>query len=268
MKCLNVIVFYDNQEEVQNYIQEVAEIGKEIVDICIVVNSDKNDCVPQMIENLNKKNIHNYKVVNYGENIGYLNPLLKTIQKIEISEYQYYILSNTDIHYLTKDFFRKLISKKYESDIACIAPSVFNTASSSYGNPHYLERTSKQKFQRLARIFAYPGIAKWYLRLAAIRASGTKKEELPSCYVYSPHGCYMIFTQDFITKIAGYEYGVKMYSEEACIGELVRKYGKKCFYDCEIKVEHQESTVTGKMDYKKRFLEWKKSIEYILETFY
>lgn len=268
MKCLNVIVFYDNQEEVQKYIQEVATIGNDKVDICVVVNSDKYNKVPEMIQNLKKAEISNFKIIDYGENVGYLNTLLKTIKEIEISEYKYYILSNTDIHYLSEDFFEKLLSKKYGEDIACIAPNVYNTCSCSYANPHYIERTSKKKFERLVKIFSYPRIGKLYLQLASMRARGTKDKELPSCYVYSPHGCYMIFSVDFISKLMGYEYGVKMYSEEACIGELLRKYEKKCFYDCEIRVEHEESTVTGKMNYRKRFSEWKKSIQYILDTFY
>ena len=68
--------------------------------------------------------------------------------------------------------------------------------------------------------------------------------------------------------IVGYEYGVKMYSEESAIGELLIRNGMKCFYDASIGVIHQESTVTGNIDYKKRFNAWRDSLQYILSEFY
>ena len=78
----------------------------------------------------------------------------------------------------------------------------------------------------------------------------------------------MIFTKPFIQKICGNEYGVLLYSEESYIGEMLRKHNMKCFYDDSIEVVHLGSLVTGKVDYKKRFLLWKESIDYLLATFY
>ena len=42
----------------------------------------------------------------------------------------------------------------------------------------------------------------------------------------------------------------------------------KCFYDDSIAVIHQESSVTGKINYKNRFAAWRESLEYILKEFY
>ena len=109
MKCLNVVAFYENAEEVQKYIEEVVEVSDGKVDICVVVNSDKSDKVQEMVKNLIAKGISSYSIKNYGENVGYLNSLLKAMKDIDVSQYRYYILSNTDIHYLSKDFFDKLI---------------------------------------------------------------------------------------------------------------------------------------------------------------
>ena len=72
----------------------------------------------------------------------------------------------------------------------------------------------------------------------------------------------------FIKKICGYEYGVKMYSEESAIGELLIKNNMKCYYEDSLSVIHQESTVTGKINYKKRFNSWRESLEYIIKEFY
>lgn len=268
MKCLNVIIFYDNRIEVESYINEVFSIAKGFVDIILVVNSDRDNQSEEMIKNLIGKGIDCVRVVNFGENVGYLNSMLFTIKDNILDNYKYIILSNTDIRYETKDFFQRLIRTEYPDCVGCIAPSVYSPQSNSYSNPHYTNRVSREKLESLVQIFKHPFLAKIYLRLSAIKAAKTKTEKQDSCYVYSPHGCYMIFTNAFTSALRGYEYGVKMYSEESAIGELLVKYGKKCFYDSDITVVHEESSVTGRMDYNRRFLAWRESIEYILQEFY
>ena len=268
MKCLNVIVLYENADEVVNYVKEVSGIGDSFVDIVIVVNSDKNNERQSIIDIFNQCNIHNYRIIDYGENIGYLNSFLFTIRDLSLDEYEYYILSNTDIHYEQISFFESLQKKEYDNQIGCIAPSVYSKNTNSYSNPHYLARIPKKKYIRLSWIFAHPFWGRVYLKLAGLKSNTSKSEKKQSCFVYSPHGCYMIFTQKFVRCLKGYIYGVKMYSEEACIGEQLLRNKMKCFYDSDIEVIHDESTVTGKMDYKKRFAAWKESIDYILKEFY
>lgn len=268
MKCLNIIIFYENRKEVENYILEVESIAGEMVDIVLVVNSDIDRQVENMTMELRKKGIDCFRVINFGDNIGYLNAMLKTIKQVNIDPYDYVILSNTDIHYDKKDFFQKLAEKRYPKYVGCIAPCVFATQSNSYANPHYLKRISKGKLERIACIFKYPLLGKWYLRLAELKARIARTGMMKSCFVYSPHGCYMIFTKVFIEKIVGYEYGVKMYSEESAIGELLQRSKLRCFYDDSISVIHRESSVTGKLDYRRRFAAWRESLEYILKEFY
>ena len=267
MKCLNTIIYYDNPEEVKSYISEVNAIADNSVDIILIVNSNNKKELNKLIEELKYNNITVLDVIDYKENVGYLNALLKTILKINVDSYDYFILSNTDIHY-DKNFFYRLSHKKYSKDIGCIAPCVFASRSNSYSNPHYLFRIPRKKLERLAILFGFPLLGKIYLKFAEIKAHNKKNKKQASCYVYSPHGCYMIFTKSFIKKIKGYVYGVKMYSEESAIGELLLRNGYKCYYDSNIKVVHQESTVTGKVNYKNRFQLWKTSLEYILNEFY
>ena len=268
MKILNTIVYYNNRCEVEKYITEVDSMSDGIVDIALIINNDQNNELSVLKESLRKKGISCVLFFDYGENIGYLNAMLKTLKLVDIGKYDYVILSNTDIHYDTTDFFDKLIQNKYPNTIGCIAPCVFATKSNSYSNPHYTERIEKRKLERVVRIFKYPLLGKMYLKLSELKARKERNEKQPSGYVYSPHGCYMIFTNSFISKISGYEYGVKMYSEESAVGELLSRYHMRCYYDERITVIHQESSVTGKIDYKKRFSLWRASLIYILDTFY
>lgn len=267
MKCLNVIVYYDNPKEIKSYISECL-LNSSNVDIGVVINSDKKHIADELLNTI-QENTNRVHIYNFGENVGYLNSLLKVLQNQAYRDYEYYILSNTDISYETLNFYEKLVLKQYKSDIGCIAPSVYSEKSNSFSNPHYKNRTSKKKFKMLSVLFSSPVLGKLYLKLAEMRSKKhSTNDEEDSCYVYSPHGCFMIFTKDFIQKIYGYLYGVTLYSEEACVGELLLRSGKKCFFDNTLRVRHLESTVTGKINYKRRFKYWKKSIDYILKEFY
>lgn len=268
MKCLNIIVYYDNKEEVEKYISEVKAIGHDQVEIALVVNKDSEKRAIETAEFLQKSGMG--RVIDYRDNVGYLNAMLKTIRGLDMNPYDYVILSNTDIHFEQKDFFTQLSRKEYHDEIGCIAPSVFSTKIQGYQNPHYRERVSREHFERLSRVFSRPALGRLYLGLSGLKGKMRRKaaQRPSSCYVYSPNGAFMIFTRAFIRIITGYEYGVRLYSEESCIGELLRLNGMKCYYDDSIEVMHQESTVTGKVDYRKRFSAWKESIDYILREFY
>lgn len=267
-KCLNVVVYYNNEAEVEAYIKNVNNIGEGLVDICVVINSDKKGFANKLITRL--KNELSIKIywINYGKNVGYLNALLITIKNYCFIEYKYYILSNTDICYVTKEFFKILLFSSYKKNIGCIAPSIYSSKTKSFSNPHYMERIPYKKMKRNIFIFSHPFIAKTYLKVAEIKSKILHEIEKESDYVYSPHGCYMIFTQKFISEIKGYEYGVKLYSEESCVGELLRKCNMSCYYDSSIKVLHDESKVTGTISNRKRFSLWTQSLRYIVEKFY
>ena len=63
LKVLNTIVFYENREEVENYISEVAAIADGMVDIALVVNSDKQRQVRKMEADLRSKGINCFIVI-------------------------------------------------------------------------------------------------------------------------------------------------------------------------------------------------------------
>lgn len=267
-KILNVIVYYNNDDEVRLYISEINKFAADKVDIILVINKDTDELAPKIIEDQHILGFNNIYLKDFKENIGYLNALLEVITKIDIEKYEYFILSNTDIEYPIKDFFDKLLTKKYSNDIGCIAPSVYSTRFNRYSNPHYKKRITLKKLNRLIRIFSCPILASLYIWLSKEKILNRKKIEEPSCYVYSPHGCYMIFAKAFVKDIKGFRYGAKLYSEESCIGELLIKHNKKCFYDNSIKIYHMESTVTGKMDNRIKFKCLENSLRYIKNKFY
>lgn len=268
MKCLNVIVYYDNKDEIKRYISQTNHIADGMVDFAVVVNKDTRNQADELDYELSLSDDIQFQFMNYGKNIGYLNAMLETLRAVNWGGYDYVILSNTDVDYEMKDFFPELSHREYPSEIGVIAPSVYSSRNRYYQNPHYRNRISKEHFKRLYFIFKYPVIGRLYLKLAGLKGKSKAQGKQESCYVYSPNGAYMIFTRRFISLIKDYSYKALLYSEESCVGELLLKNGLKCYYDSSLEVIHHESTVTGKIDYKKRFALWRESIGVILEEFY
>ena len=271
-RILNVIVYYNNYLEIVEYLSSLFEISNDMVDVIVVVNSDKQNELNLLLEDIASRKWDNVLIKDYGKNLGYLNAFLFSVRDIEIVQYKYLILSNTDIKYIDSKFMIELYNTSYPKGIGCIAPNVYATKTNSYSNPRDLHRISKGKYLFLEKLFSYPILAKQYLRLSMMKALIRSKRKppvaKPSCYVYSPHGCYMIFTNAFVKQIQNYRYGAIMYSEEAAIGELLIRNHMKCFYDNKLRIEHNESASTGKINYKTRFTMWRKSITYILDEFY
>lgn len=267
-KILNIIVFYNNLDEVVSYIKKsINASGKNILDFAIVINrDDQNEALK--INNLINDDNNKIILYNFNENVGYLNALLKVITVYDTTKYSKIILSNTDISFITNNFFGYLLNKTYPNEVGCIAPSVYSRNSNSYSNPHYKKRIPKQKLLKLIKIYHNSIFAYYYIKLSKYKSSLLKRKEEKSQYVYSPHGCYMIFTQQFIKKIKGNYYGVLMYSEESYIGEMLMRFNQLCYYDSNIKVEHIENTTTNKIHFRQKSRYISQSLEYILKEFY
>lgn len=264
-KILNVIVFYDNYDEIYSYLEQINNISNNIVDIALVVNRDTFNKIDMLKSEYNSR--IKLFIYDFDENVGYLNAYLKVINIIDTTKYKFTILSNTDIIY-SHDFYNKLINKSYDEDIGCIAPSIFSTKTNSFSNPHYVKRIKKNKLRLLTFIYSSVILSNLYMKLSYKKASTKKNCEIESCYVYSPHGSFMIYSNKFTNYLKGDIYGVKMYSEESYIGEKLRLNNLRCFYDSSLKLTHNESSVTSTLENKQRFTYIKESLIYIMKTFY
>lgn len=263
-KCLNVIVLYDNYDEVKQYIDGALVNDNRNLDIVVVVNKDSDDKAEKIASEYGNNSV---LVKDFGENVGYLNSLLMTLDEVNINDYQYFVLSNTDIEYETQRFFDSLQSKEYDRSIGCIAPDVYSALTNTHSNPHYKERIKKSKIKRNIFIFSHPLLAKVYFSLAK-RKTAAKSNKEGSCYVYAPHGCFMIMTREFISKIKGQRYPVKMYTEEGWVAENLIKNKMKCFYDNELSVIHREHGTTGMLRIARQSAMFRESLQALLDEFY
>ena len=109
-----------------------------------------------------------------------------------------------------------------------------------------------------------------YWQLHYIKKFFKKKKEIhtaSSGYVYAAHGCCFILKKDCIDALLAENNQIFMYDEEIFVAEVLLKHNKKCYYEQNLNVIHDESQVTGKINHKVKQKWFKQSINY-LKKFY
>lgn len=268
-KILSVIAYYDNGPEVLEFIKRSTSAADSVtVDYVIVINKDSDGSSSQHLTDAKYYAAGSIIEIVPGENVGYLNALLFALRKVNVDEYLFLVLSNTDIDFCTPVFYDKLLEAHYADKIGCIAPSVVSRDGKTYSNPHYLERIPLRKMKRAQKALSNTVLSKPYFLLSKIKSLFAKSSKAESCFVYSPHGCFMIFTPDFARLLQGEIYPPIMYSEESFIGEMLRLHNMNCYYDANIEVVHDESTITGKLPTGEKAGYMGRSLKYIISRFY
>lgn len=246
---LNCIIYYDNYQEVSEYIIQLEQQSlNSKIKLSITVNKDTNRQAYLLKSSLIEIELNDPK-----DNIGYLNGLFYGFEKnIHDSDFfKWIVFSNTDIEIEDTKFFEKLLSTNYSEDTFCVAPSVYEKNNKVYENPQYYERYSAKSLKKRIFIFSQPVISKYYMKAAIYKSKIAKKEKKKSSFVYSAHGSYFMLKPKFLNEI-NRKYMSLLYSEEAFIAEEIRLSGGKIFYDNNIEVVHNESQTTSKLGNKRK----------------
>lgn len=266
-----IIINYKNEEEVLDYAKMLSkQTASNKINIIIVNNKKSDNCYIDLKSEIKKINI-SIDLFEPKENLGYLNGTIYGYNEFTYNKNiipDWVVISNTDIEINDKQFFEKFLSKNYDGNIWCVAPSVYAPNSNSFQNPQYIKRCSLHKINRLIFINKVPFISYIYWKLAEIKAKIKKSKKQESQYIYSAHGCFFALKNEFIEKIKNNSYGGFLYSEEAYIAENILMNRKKCFYDARLEVIHNENSVTGLLGMKKKSKYIVNSLKYIREEFY
>lgn len=270
-QIVNVVVYYANEEEVITYAKALRQQSvASNTALIIVVNKEGQIAIDDFKKRLDEIEL-DILLLDPKENLGYMNGFIygyNQYRKLTKVAPNWVVMSNTDIEFRNNSFFEHLLQATYEDDIWCIAPSVYSPSKDSYDNPQYTERYTREKMNRLIYIFERPTLAYIYIKIANLKAKYSKKAKRDSQFVYSAHGCFFVMRGEFTEVLRYKKYGALMYSEEAYIAEIIRAYGKKCFYNSAIEVIHNESTVTGKLDIRKKSAYFADSLKVIREEFF
>ncbi|SFM09237.1 hypothetical protein [Halanaerobium salsuginis] len=268
---LNLVINYANEEEVIKYAKslENQSISDKII-LVIVIN--KMGAISKFDFN-QKLNDINLKINIYdaGGNLGYLNGCLFGYKKfIKKNNYNldWILISNTDLIIENKDFFNEFFSYDYSNETWCIAPSVYNMNNKTYDNPKYENRIPISKINKTIFIHKHPLLSLIYLKLGKYKSKLTKKDKSKSQYCYAVQGCFFALRKELIDIIKDKSFDAFLYSEENYISELLRTYDKKCYYNSEVEIFHNEKQTTGFLNYKKRADFYVESLKYIRKEFY
>lgn len=264
-KILICVIFYNNFEEVQKFIDELDNQEKSdqlILSIC--VNKD---------DSLSSKKLKSQKIAleihNPNDNLGYLNGLFFAYSNLNSNKnnIKWVIFSNTDIEILDEKFMINLNCLKIDPIYQCIAPSIIEKNKRVYENPQYKIRYSLNSINRRIFIFSHPIIANMYIFMSDIKRKLIKSKKQESCDVYSAHGAFFILDINFLESINRHYYSL-MYSEEAFIAEEIRLLNKKIRYESSLEVIHNESQTTGLLKKSNKFKLMEESLVNIRDHYF
>lgn len=269
-KILNLVTCYGNEKEVIRYAKSLSkQVCSEAITLVITINKKGELSYQDFIEELDKINIR-FFVFDPGHNLGYLNGLLYGYKQYVKNQPQpdWVLMSNTDITFPDTCFFNTFISSEYESDVWCIGPSVFSLDNKFYQNPKYIKRLPLKSINRLISRFENVRIAYLYFILSRLKARLRKRHKYDSRYVYAVQGCFFFLRGEMAEYLKQKEYGALMYGEELYIAEWLLTLQKKCFYDSNIEVIHENGSSTTKLALNKKATLFAKSLRYIRTQFY
>ena len=271
-KILNVVVCYQNENEIINYCRELEhQYQSNRIVFVVSINKISNDKNYRILKQELKKSSINTYIYSTGNNLGYLSGLLFGYNKFchdsKDTNFQFIIFSNTDIQYIDFDFFKKLSLTKYDKDILCIGPSVYDPKQKSYRNPYIIKRY--RKLDLILRNIMFDRI---YLAdiisFLKRKLNRKKNSKLDSQFTYGVLGCYFILKPELVNKLFDYYPWELLYGEELLISEIIRTCKKKCYYDSNLEVIHNTGSVTSLQKKSKIRKMIVKSNKRILKEFY
>ena len=270
-EILVLAINYSNENEVIAYAKMLSQqtIASKI-GLIITNNRCSDDKETYLVEQLQLLDIDVF-YYNPHDNLGYLSGCFYGYNKyIESTNEtpQWVFISNTDIMIDDEKFFEKMLNNSYDENTWCIAPSVYSPTNNSYDNPHYKQRHKLTKIKLIIWIYQRPLLAFIHVLLAKVGYKVIRRAEEPSQFVYSVHGCFFGLRNIFIHQISESAYQGFLYSEEAYIAELLRLKGKQTYYDSSLKIIHNENSVTGMLNIKKKAQYIASSMIYIKDTFF
>jgi len=248
-KIIQVLVCYFNEEEIVDFAMKIFEQDIAPNKVVIVDNGSRKK---DLLSTIQKKYPERILLKNPGKNLGYWGAFEMAIKEKE--EYDYYILSNSDISFLDIDFYKNICKCQLTSKkrIGIIAPTILSKDLKHNLNPFLFNRSSVRKIKILKMIYKNELFAIIYNLLHYIKNYFSIKKEIINIDstsgrqndIYAPHGSFMIFTRQFINKNT-FNYKAFLFGEEIYVGEVCKKLNLKVRYYPNLKLIHNEHTTTG-----------------------
>jgi hypothetical protein len=259
-KGLHIVVNYNTWNFVDKLIDNLAIHLESEIELLIIDSNSIIDC-PIELNNKIDNNL-NIKLILLNNNYGYFNSVTSIFNTIAINNYDYFIVSNTDVEIITSNFY-SIIRKNIKKNLI-IAPSIVNLDGIQQ-NPHRQSKPNlfvkiywnlfyfNYHFSRFIFIFH-----KVYSSVKKISKKEIISDNFPDT-IYSPHGSFIIFSVDFFVNLFSNPLPFFLYAEEDYIGSLAKKLNYKIKIIKELKIKHFENVSTGMILSKNKYQIQKKA---------
>ena len=257
MKYALITVDYNSHNHTYELLSSLNNFKEVNLDIIIVYCGNCNG-------NLKINTHHNLKIIEPKKNLGYFGGIKFGLQQINISLYNKIIVCNNDITFKNFDFFKKI--KKINDTV--IAPRIISSAGINQ-NPHNLNKPSKLRMFYYKIYFLNFFLAKiifFFLRFRK-RHTNTIININEPLRIFSPHGAFIIFSNDYFYKGGYIDDGFFLYGEEDSIAGICNEIGAEVVYHPEIEVHHFEGGTMGTSLSKFKYYNQKLANKYIISKY-
>ena len=258
-----VVLHYKTYEETKETINSILCLPKEgrNVKIVVVDNASYNGSTEKLMEDF--KDVEIVSFILNKENLGFSGGNNVGFRELKKQDYDFIILSNNDIEVKSPDFYKKVEEDYEKYSFAVLGPAIENP-----DNGHTGCRTlppdlkfAKGRIFRLYLKFYLGGLYSAYERL---RSKNTPTVQCQNDEAFicgwknvTLHGCFLIFSKDYIKKFKGLAHLTFMYAEEEILFIRLMKSGLISIYDPAIRIFHKEGAATalsGKKMTKESFI--------------
>lgn len=274
-----VVLHYNNLDDTIECVKSINDnIDTNNYIILVFDNCSPNGSGAYLKDKLS--NCQNVKLFLSDKNLGFGAGNNKGIELIrEKYEPEYIVLSNNDIVFLEKQFYKKISDEFSKVHFAQLGPMIITADGKITSNPIFdrpftrydVEYALRQSTRKLRALKSHTYWLYRRVRAVAFRLFPIlrKKKPGPRKYIYDGdflnrrenailHGCFMIFSGEFFKYYNGIDVRNFMYAEEDIIYAQIMSKGMKTVYAPNILVYHKEgrsvSNTYGKDRKKEIFL--------------
>lgn len=247
-ECLDSLIQYLEGDEVQ---------------IIVVDNGSKNGKISQISSEYAEYDQIKFLIspINLGfakgNNLGYM--YAKYNLKPEII-----ILANNDLVFEQKNFMRKLLELKGQTNFDVAGPKTISLVDGKNQNPvGVILKSVKDVNRQIRRVTALSGLSFLNLDIWVKKHFGKTVEEyeIQNGEDYQLHGACMFFSNNYLKKYDGLYSGTFMYGEEFILKYFVEKNNLNMQYLEEIEVFHKESSSSNMIlgegkEHRRFFYKW------------
>ncbi len=198
------------------------------------------------------------------DNPGYFAGIRRAMQEVDVTAYDYAIISNVDLT-VEEDFFMRLAAFDDDGTTGWIAPQIWSQAEGRDRNPKVMSRYPLKKLKILKAFFQCPPVWALYHRYASYK----KKSEIhPAGQIYAGHGSFIVLTREYFKRCGKIDYPMFLFCEEIYLAEQCQQAGLKVVYAPGLMVNDIEHASTGRMKLSYYCHLNEESLKYIISRYY